>query len=244
MPRRSADLLVGFLEQVSWRVLAEYPDIVRTLIRRRSGIDALYKQDKLYYVGLASNLLGRVNGHLDDRHHGAWDRFSVYLTSNDAYIKPLESLLLRIARPSGNRVSGGFGRSINLYRPLHRSMADADADRRAWILGGHVARRLRRRRTRDARGSLVLAGLVDRRLTLRARWKGRRFKQRSGATVTSASRAGSTILLRLLPRRPSATRRTAGFSGTTGSRHESGCPSATFADRRRYGTFHPAALRS
>jgi hypothetical protein len=39
-----------------------------------------------------------------------------------------------------------------------------------------VARRLRRRRTRDARGSLVLAGLVERRMELRARWKGQRFK--------------------------------------------------------------------
>jgi hypothetical protein len=98
------------------------------------------------------------------------------LTSNHAYIKPLESLLLRIARPSGNRVSGGFGRPINLYRSLHRAMSEADADRRARILGGHVARRLRRRRTRDARGSLVLAGLVDRRLALQGHWKRRRFK--------------------------------------------------------------------
>jgi hypothetical protein len=55
-------------------------------------------------------------------------------------------------------------------------MSDSDADRRARILGGHVARRLRRRRTRDARGSLVLAGLVDRRLALRARRKRRQFK--------------------------------------------------------------------
>lgn len=176
MPKRSEDLLLGFLEQVSWRVLDEYRDIVRALIRRKSGVYALYKQEKLYYVGLASNLMGRVNGHLKDRHRGAWDRFSVYLTSNDSHIKPLESLLLRIARPSGNRVSGGFGRPINLYRALHRAMSEADADRRARILGGHVARRLRRRRTRDARGSLVLAGLVDRRMPLRGRWKRRRFR--------------------------------------------------------------------
>jgi RAMA domain-containing protein len=176
MSKRSPDLLLGFLEQVSWRVLDEYRDILRTLIRRKCGIYVLYKHDKLYYVGLAGNLMGRVNGHLKDRHRGAWDRFSVYLTSNEAHIKPLESLLLRIARPSGNRVSGGFGRPINLYRSLHRAMSDADADRRARILGGHVARRLRRRRTRDARGSLVLAGLVDRRLALRGRLKQRRFK--------------------------------------------------------------------
>lgn len=176
MSTRSDDLLLGFIEQLSWRVLDEYRDIVRDMIRRKSGVYALYKHDKLYYVGLASNLMGRVNGHLKDRHRGAWDRFSVYLTTDRANIKPLESLLLRIAKPSGNRVSGGFGRPINLYRSLHRAMSNADADRRARILGGHVARRLRRRRTRDARGSLVLAGLVDRGLPLRARWKRRRLK--------------------------------------------------------------------
>ena len=54
--------------------------------------------------------------------------------------------------------------------------AKDDADRRARILGGHVARRLRRRRTRDAKGSLVLAGLVDRRLPLRAQWKTRKLR--------------------------------------------------------------------
>src|SRR5688500_14618551 len=99
MSKRSPDLLIGFLEQISWRVLDEYRESGRDVIRRKSGVYALYKHDKLYYVGLASNLMGRVNGHLKDRHRGAWDRFSVYLTTNRADIKPLESLLLRIARP-------------------------------------------------------------------------------------------------------------------------------------------------
>jgi hypothetical protein len=55
MRKRSDDL-----ESVSWRVLAEYRDIVGAMIRRKSGVYGLYKQDKLYYVGLASNLMGRV----------------------------------------------------------------------------------------------------------------------------------------------------------------------------------------
>jgi hypothetical protein len=55
-------------------------------------------------------------------------------------------------------------------------MSDAHADRRARILGGHVARRRRRMRTSETRGSLVLAGLVDRRLPLRAQWKDRRLR--------------------------------------------------------------------
>jgi len=116
-----------------------------------------------------------VNSHLRDRHGGAWDRFSVYLTSNSGHIKPLESLLLRIAKPTGNRVSGRFGGPENLYRRLYRRMRDADDDRRAQILGGRVAQRLRRRRTRGVKGTVVLAPLVDRRVALRRTWKGRTF---------------------------------------------------------------------
>lgn len=177
MPKsKTRDLLVAFLEQVSWRVLDEYRDIIKQMIRKKAGVYALYRQDKLYYIGLAGNLMGRVNTHLKDRHRGLWDRFSVYLANDSNHIKPLESLLLRIAKPSGNRVSGGFGGPQNMYRALHRAMSVADADRRARILGGHVARRLRRKRTKDAKGSVVLAGLVERRIRLRAKSKGQVFK--------------------------------------------------------------------
>src|SRR5678815_1561376 len=120
MKRKSENaLLLGYLEKISWRVLDQYPQLVKEMIRHKSGVYALYRQDKLYYVGLAKNLMGRLRGYLKDRHRGSWDRFSVYLTVNDAHMKQLESLLLRIARPSGNRVSGGFGGSASLYRTLN-----------------------------------------------------------------------------------------------------------------------------
>lgn len=55
-------LLLEYLEGVSWRILEEYleeyPDAVRELIRRRAGVYALYRGRKLYYVGLAKNLMG------------------------------------------------------------------------------------------------------------------------------------------------------------------------------------------
>jgi hypothetical protein len=172
---KSTDLLLGFVEQISWRVMDEYPKIVQQMIRHRSGVYALYHQEKLYYVGLAKNLMGRLKGHLKDRHRGAWGRFSVYLTVNNAHMKQLESLLLRIAKPSGNRVSGGFGRNSNLYRELHRMMSNTDADRRAGILGGHVARR-RRAKAATAKGSLGLAGQIERSMALIAHYKGRTYR--------------------------------------------------------------------
>ena len=46
------------LEKVSAKLLSTYPDIVRDLIGRQSGVYALYKKDRLYYVGLARKLSG------------------------------------------------------------------------------------------------------------------------------------------------------------------------------------------
>ena len=55
-------------------------------------------------------------------------------------------------------------------------MVDADATRRARLLGGFFARNRVRRKTSAQNGSLVLAGLVDRRIPLRASFKGVRHR--------------------------------------------------------------------
>jgi len=101
MKRKSKGFVREYLERVSWRVLEKHRPTVRAMIRGHSGIYALYKGDKLYYVGLANNLMGRVNNHLKDRHKGKWDRFSVYLTTDDAHMRPLEALVLRVVDPHG-----------------------------------------------------------------------------------------------------------------------------------------------
>ena len=175
MPKRD-QLFVEHLENVSWKVLEEYSSIVREMIRGRFGIYALYKREKLYYVGLASNLRGRLKTHLKDRHEGKWERFSVYLTVRSDHMKELESLLLKIVKPPGNKQSGKFPGSKDLRLILNRAMRDEDADRRARLLGGHVARRRRRQKTAKARGTLVLAGVVERRILLKAWRKGWEYR--------------------------------------------------------------------
>ncbi len=82
-------LFVEHLENVSWKVLEEYSSVIRDMIRGRFGIYALYKREKLYYVGLASNLRGRLKTHLKARHEGKWERFSVYLTVRSDHIRSL-----------------------------------------------------------------------------------------------------------------------------------------------------------
>lgn len=169
---RRKQLVTEHLESVSWSVFEQYPNVVRKIIRGRSGIYALFKRDRLYYVGLASNLMSRLKQHLRDRHHGSWDRFSVYLTSDDRHMKELESLLIRISVPTGNRQGGSFTRAKNRKLELNNLMRDVDADKRARLLGGQFRRQRQRRKSERTRGSATLAGLQDRSRTLRAEYKG------------------------------------------------------------------------
>jgi len=53
--RREA-LVFAHLEGVSRDLLVEHRDIVRQFIGRNAGIYALYRKNRLYYVGLASAL--------------------------------------------------------------------------------------------------------------------------------------------------------------------------------------------
>jgi hypothetical protein len=169
-------LLVQHLEQLSGRVLEDYPESVNNLIRRQSGVYALYRRNKLYYVGLASNLMRRLKQHLKDRHRGSWDRFSVYLTARSEHMRELESLVLRIVGPTGNAVKGRLTASKDLIPVLHETMREFDADRRARILGGRFARRRRRSKTTGTRGTQVLAGLEERRRNLVGSRGGRTYQ--------------------------------------------------------------------
>jgi hypothetical protein len=163
-------LVTEHLEKVSWRVLEDYAPLIKEMIKRRSGIYALYKGQRLYYVGLASNLMGRLKTHLRDRHNGEWDRFSVYLTLHDDHMRELESLLLRIVGPDGNRQIGKFVNAYNYYADLNKQIREFDADHRAEMLGGWFAERRKRAKGRNAKGKGALKGLVPKRFTLKA-WK-------------------------------------------------------------------------
>ena len=173
---RQTPLVLQHLENISGRVLEEYPKIVQQMIRGRAGIYALYRRDKLYYVGLASNLMGRIKHHLVDRHRGLWDRFSVYLTAHNEHIKELESLLLRVVSPSGNKSGGKFAESESLLRTLNASIKDSDDSHRAQILGGYIAEHHRQSKLRKGKGKIPLAGIVEHRITLRATFDRRKYR--------------------------------------------------------------------
>jgi hypothetical protein len=130
-------LVIQHLENISWQVLKEYPTVIKTLIKGKAGVYVLYHKEKVYYAGLASNLMGRLNIHLKDNHKGLWDRFSVYLTVHDEHMKELESLLLRIIKPRGNKISGKFRQSQNLKPTINKRVKEIDDIRRNNFIGGN-----------------------------------------------------------------------------------------------------------
>lgn len=174
MPKRTP-LVCQHLENLSREVLEKHQDIIRQYVRRRQGIYALFRRDKIYYVGLASNLRSRLGHHLKDRHHDSWDRFSVYVTIGDSHLRELESLILRIVKPPGNKQKGKFARSEDLRRRFKRDLM-ADMRLRVGDIFGKPAPvlALRKQLKLEVDGRKpVLAQYLKGKLTLRARHKGK-----------------------------------------------------------------------
>ncbi len=101
-------LVRGFLEKKDRKGFELLLPRYREVIGDSSGIYALYKGDKLYYVGLAQNLLNRVDWHTRDRHRNRWDKVSFFVIEKHKYSKDIETVILRIAEPRGNGTRGKF----------------------------------------------------------------------------------------------------------------------------------------
>ena len=120
----------GRLVKNHWEIkpAEEYRDALGKTNRGR-GIYVLYRGTQVYYVGLSrSTLRSRIRAHATrDRHKGVWDSFSFYQITKTRYIKDIESLILSIFRPEGNRVGGRFNKKHNMARQKNfRSLKNAE----------------------------------------------------------------------------------------------------------------------
>ena len=136
MPK-APQLVCQHLENISGEVFEDHQDIIRDYVSRRHGVYALYKDDELYYVGLASNLSSRLSTHLRDKHRGQWNRFSVYLTIGNEHLRELETLILRVVKPlpEGNSKTGKFARSENLLARLAKDIRQRNREKLNHIVG-------------------------------------------------------------------------------------------------------------
>lgn len=180
---KSRPIVIGHLEKISSGVFEGYPQQVTGLIRQGQGVYALYRRDKLYYVGLASDLRRRIKWHLKDKHKGKWDRFSLYIMKKEEQIREVESLLVRIAEPKGNRVRGRLGRSRNLVRELQRAVKQQQEKDRNKIFGekGKAKPKKPGMRLKKANGERVerpLKGLLRDWQRIYASYKGKDYKAR------------------------------------------------------------------
>ena len=162
VPRRSAGLVSFHIERVSARAFRDHSAELRELLDSQSGIYALYRDGRLYYVGLAENLFRRINQHRKDKHRHKWDRFSAYVTRRDRDIRELEALTLRIATPRGNRQIGRLTGSENLATELRRAMREAGDLEHARVFSGRIEKRARRKVARELTGPDRLSVLSGR----------------------------------------------------------------------------------
>lgn len=173
-------LVLHYLERVSSKLFKEYPEILTGLVGGQHGVYALYKGARLYYVGLASNLRGRVKQHLKDKHKGKWDKFSLYLVRRADHIKELEAIIMRVAHPAGNAARGRLSSAKNLRNELERLIKEKQSKEREALLGGKSrppARKVSRKSTKGrAKGRPVLAPYITKGFWIRREYKGKMYK--------------------------------------------------------------------
>ena len=160
------------LEGVAKRGLKDSSAELKELLFGKHGLYALYKNDKLYYVGLAKNLFRRLQQHGRDRHKNNWTNFSVYVTKNEQQMKELESLALRIISPKGNRTSGRFAASKGLKKQYSDLLTYKARLNQAELLGGKREATRRKRVASKSTGKKKLSALSGKRMKLWADCKG------------------------------------------------------------------------
>jgi hypothetical protein len=179
MKEKSKGLVSGYLERIASDVFDDYHDEITELIAKQHGVYALYKRNRLYYVGLANNLRNRVKHHLRDRHMKKWDRFSLYLIEDVNYLRELESLIVHVSAPRGNRQLGRFARSENLKQSLRELIGARAKLRIENIFGKKAAKKVQKRKTRSQHGfnkPPALNGLLPAGRELKVIFKGKAYE--------------------------------------------------------------------
>jgi len=182
--RTSKPIVEAYLERIGQKVFKDFSSVITGLIKGNQGIYALYKRDKLYYIGLASNLKNRIKHHLNDKHKNYWTHFSLYIISKQEHIKEFESVILRIAYPKGNSVRGKLSRAKNL-RPSLKRRLKAEWERQIdGIIGSKkkeavkstVKKKAKKRASKATKEGNVLKGLLRNGQGLYANYKGKSYK--------------------------------------------------------------------
>lgn len=111
--------------------------------------------------------------HLKDRHFAGWSHFSLYLVRKAEHIGEIESLLIKIANPKGNRKipKGAHGGAmLSLLREMLKQKHKEELDE---IFGRNKRRRLIVGKSNKYK---ALAGMVKTKTALFRTYKGKGYK--------------------------------------------------------------------
>jgi hypothetical protein len=123
-------LIKGMTKRLPSEILGNplFREGLRSIMRGYAGIYALYRGDKLYYVGLTRNLFGRIRWHRRDRHARKWDSFVIFRIRRVNYLKDIETLLMQLVNTPGNRVKGKVPRDADINRVLRVILREETAE--------------------------------------------------------------------------------------------------------------------
>ncbi|MFH1715311.1 MAG: GIY-YIG nuclease family protein [Elusimicrobiota bacterium] len=192
--KQTGNLVSQYLENISSKILEEHADIIKKYVNKRHGIYALYKNNKLYYVGLASNLRNRLRHHLKDRHANRWDSFSIYLIVGEKHLHELEALLLRVITKKGNKQKGKFKKAEDLKKQLSCDLKNKQKVEYNRILGKNscvVRNRVDEKYKKEQGRNPILAQYTSKRFQIRFKYKGKLYIAyvRQNGTITFDQRS-------------------------------------------------------
>src|SRR5215469_9894254 len=123
-------LVFAHIKGVSVKAIQKHLKCFREFIgRRKCGVYVLRTDGDIFYIGLASSLRSRLADHLTDHLQGKWDQFDLYIIRKGKakYLKELEALLIRVAKPSANKTEPKFVEHNNVTKQfkeaLHKEIA-------------------------------------------------------------------------------------------------------------------------
>ena len=105
---------------------------LKNVLKKRSGIYALYKGDKVVRVGQGTDIYWRMKGHSKSGKL-KWDRASLFIINSKRIenLRDLETAVVRIAKPKYNKVKGRIGNEWYLGRMLKKSVKEKKKKLRA-----------------------------------------------------------------------------------------------------------------
>ncbi len=171
-------LVVKKLEGVSKLIFRDYHKQITELIGNSHGIYALYDENELYYVGKSTDLKNRVKQHLKDRHLASWTHFSLYLVRKADHINEIESLIIRVANPKGNRKKYRMDKGASLLKQLKDRVKQQQKERsRDEFNTMFSTTTIKRTRTTETdKHPLALYGLVRKKTALFRTYKGKEYR--------------------------------------------------------------------